>query len=117
MIEITGEGQGSNIFCFARNSCYILRLYTTLEILSVIQTFVIINIRTSIYFELSINFKLPTIDTSSITDKEGILSPHREFKVTLYTSGLNDVFPPDDLVSGPYPQFIIICIPCITAAF
>ena len=33
------------------------------------------------------------------------------------TCGLGDVFPPDDLGSGPYTQFIIIYKPCIIATF
>ena len=29
--------------------------------------------------------------------------------------GLDDVFPPNDIGSGLYTQFIIVCIPCIKA--
>ena len=31
--------------------------------------------------------------------------------------GLDDVFSPDDIGSGPYTQFIITYIPCMTDAF
>ena len=37
--------------------------------------------------------------------------------ISAETCGFDDAFPPDDLGSGPYAQFIIIYIPCIIDAF
>ena len=37
--------------------------------------------------------------------------------ISAETCGLDDVFPSDDLGSGPYTRFIIIYMPCIIAAF
>ena len=37
--------------------------------------------------------------------------------ISTVTLGLGDVFPPDGLDSGLHTQFIVICIPCIVAAF
>ena len=65
-------------------------------------------------------FELEQEDESVITPMAlaHILHPLEACRgISAKTFGLDDVFPPDDLGSGPYSQLRITYIPCIIAAF